>query len=365
MSTKVRIGHASTSKASTAAAEVLIGTYSASLKPTVVLRPLTAEIAERSARACEAGCNNDHIEYSQLQRRTLYEAAKRLDYDLTRIDATCYADCSSFMTVCALAAGADLNFSYMPTCGDMRKVFTASGAYKALTAEKYLTSSDYLQRGDILVRENYLNGSRHTVMVLDNGKLVPTNSTVSVLLTDVNIIKINISISSISTNSMKAKAQIISIKNGIESTLDNIGTYKWLYKLTPIDSVGKTISAEKLKISDSNTEFTLNGLKASSTYCLNVIATTNDGSTSFISPNVIFTTADKATTKGGVASLGKTTSALAMIPSIYIKINNIFKRAIIHNGELTVNNNDNFSLRTAGNKLLVDANGEPLFGKDY
>lgn len=146
---------------------------------TVLLRPKTAALAEKLAKACEAGCANNKIGYDQNQRNTLRAQARKAGYDLSRITTACECDCSSFMTVCAEAAGVNMDSAYSsgnaPTTSTMQAKFTAIGQFDALTDKKYLTASDYLKRGDILVKK----GS-HTVMVLSNGAKVSSASTVSV-----------------------------------------------------------------------------------------------------------------------------------------------------------------------------------------
>ena len=169
----VRIGHASideNGKATGGAAgdqnsrEVLIRDWYS--KPwNVLLRPVRPEVAEKSARMCEAACANENIGYDQHGRNTLYTKAKAVGFDLSAIDTACECDCSSLMHVCAIAGGANLTYgSNGHTTRTMVKEFTASGEYVKLTGSEYLTSDRLLKRGDILVKE----GS-HTVMVLDNG----------------------------------------------------------------------------------------------------------------------------------------------------------------------------------------------------
>lgn len=169
----VRIGHASideNGKAAGGAAgdqngrEVLVRDWYS--KPwNVLLRPLRPEVAEKSARMCEAACANPNIGYDQYGRNTLYAKAKAVGFDLAAIDTACECDCSSLMHVCAIASGANLTYgSNGHTTRTMVKEFVASGEYVKLTGSEYLTSDRLLKRGDILVKE----GS-HTVMVLDNG----------------------------------------------------------------------------------------------------------------------------------------------------------------------------------------------------
>lgn len=130
-----------------------------------VLRPIDPDLAERSAVACEKGCANDLIGYDQNERNTLNTVAKSVDYDLEKINVECECDCSSFMTVCAIAGGSKVIYgSNAPTTSTMKSAFTKSGDYDVLTAKKYLSSDTYLKRGDILVK-----AGSHTVMVLEDG----------------------------------------------------------------------------------------------------------------------------------------------------------------------------------------------------
>ena len=130
------------------------------------LRPKSASVAERMAKACEQGCANNKIGYDQSQRNSLHYYAKRCGYNLAIINTKCETDCSAFMTVCALAGGVSaLEYSgNAPTTSTMVDKFRATGAFEVLTDSKYLTGDAYLKRGDILVKP----GS-HTVMVLSNG----------------------------------------------------------------------------------------------------------------------------------------------------------------------------------------------------
>lgn len=141
-----------------------------------VLRCKDRNKAEKMAIACEKGCANDNIGYDQNQRNTLYTQAKSVNYDLGKITMPCECDCSSFMTVCAQAAGIDIpyNSGNAPTTSTMKNAFVSTGEFDVLTNSKYLTSDKYLKRGDILVKS-----SSHTVMALENGEKA-TNSKIGV-----------------------------------------------------------------------------------------------------------------------------------------------------------------------------------------
>ncbi len=136
-----------------------------------VLRPKSPEIAERSAKACEAACANAKIGYDQNSRNTLYVYAKLANFDLGKVADECECDCSSLMHVCAIAGGAKLSYGVNAMwTGNMVAGFTAGGEYEALTDPKYLRSDAYLKRGDILV-----NSKAHTAMALENGAMVGGN----------------------------------------------------------------------------------------------------------------------------------------------------------------------------------------------
>lgn len=168
----VKIGHASLDErgkitggvAGNQKKELCIRTwYAKSWK--LVLRPKTAELAEKSAKACESACANKNIGYDQNQRNTLYTQARKVNFDLSKITTPCECDCSSLMHVCALAGGANITYgSNGAATINMESRFTVNGEYEVLKDSKYLTTDRYLKRGDILV-----NPGSHTVMVLEDG----------------------------------------------------------------------------------------------------------------------------------------------------------------------------------------------------
>ena len=130
-----------------------------------VLRP-SADIAEKAALACENGIKNEQIGYGQADRNSLHTEAQRAGYNLSAIKNPCNCDCSSFMTICAIAAGVkSLEYTKnAPTTLTMKDAFARTGKFSVLTDKKYLDSDKYLMRGDILVAPSF-----HTVMVLSNG----------------------------------------------------------------------------------------------------------------------------------------------------------------------------------------------------
>lgn len=140
--------------------------YNPSSKWDYVLRPLTNEVAEKSAKFVEDICDNNKVGYNQSDRNSLYKQAKAVNFDGKKIKKACSCDCSSLMHTASVAAGANLPYgSNGLTTRTMVDTYRKSGDYNVLSAEKYLTSDKYLRRGDILVNEGH-----HTVMVLEDGE---------------------------------------------------------------------------------------------------------------------------------------------------------------------------------------------------
>ena len=122
-------------------------------------------VGEKIAAACEAGCANPNIGYDQVQRNTLNAQAKKVNYELSKIDVPCEADCSAFVSVCVLAAGVKIeDFGNLPTTRTLKSALTNAGEFKILTDNKYLDSTGFLRRGDILCK-----AGSHAVIVLDSG----------------------------------------------------------------------------------------------------------------------------------------------------------------------------------------------------
>ena len=131
-------------------------------------RPKNPVTAEKIAAACEAGCANPNIGYDQNQRNTLNTQAKKLGYDLSKIETACETDCSAFVSVCVLAAGVKLPYSgNLPTTRTLKSALVKTGEFDVLTDAQYLTGTDYLRRGDILCK-----AGSHTVIVLDGDRKV-------------------------------------------------------------------------------------------------------------------------------------------------------------------------------------------------
>lgn len=306
----IRIGHASQPEGggvngsagdSTKKEVVIVENYDVTVKGYhVLLRPKRTDLAVRSAKACEEGCRNDNIGYSQfgsVDRNSLYKEAVKVGFDLTKVSNKCNTDCSAFMTVCAIAGGANLTYgSNGCTTTTLRTRFKSSGDYLVYTKEarpEFFNSADYLKRGDILVKE----GS-HTIMVLGYGSMITSDMDLVEEVDEVNLfadffaIKIDLNTTEVNTNNATATAKITKVEGTTEKALNDkamLNKYKWTYKLEQLDNNKKVVS-DKLKVSSSKPKFSLTSLTPNSSYALKVSAKSTKGGTSFSSPSIIFTT---------------------------------------------------------------------------
>lgn len=130
-----------------------------------VFRAKDANIAEKIAKSMEQICANDNIGYDQGQRTTLYEQAKKVKWEFSKIVNKCECDCSSLVAVCVNAAGIPISKDMYT--GNQNKVLSSTKKFEVLADSKYLTIPDNLKRGDILL------GPGHTAIVLSNSTNKP------------------------------------------------------------------------------------------------------------------------------------------------------------------------------------------------
>lgn len=118
-----------------------------------VFRCTQLQMAEKIAYTMECACLNDNIGYDMSDRTTLYEEAKKYDFDLTKIDKKVECDCSSLVAVCCNAA--KISVSKDMYTGNEESVLMATKLFKKLDTQKYLTTFTNLQRGDILLAKGH------------------------------------------------------------------------------------------------------------------------------------------------------------------------------------------------------------------
>lgn len=129
-----------------------------------VFRAKDPEVRKKIAEAMEAACNNNKIGYDQWQRHTLYKAAQKVGFDISKVKTACETDCSALVRTCLAYAGIKGIPESFRTY-NMPSAMLKTGKIAELKGSKYTDQSTYLGRGDILVTPV----SGHTVVVLDNG----------------------------------------------------------------------------------------------------------------------------------------------------------------------------------------------------
>ena len=104
-----------------------------------------------------------------------YAAAEAVDFALGKINKPVETDCSAFMMLCAISAGATELKKLFRRQGNscttycMLHGWPTTGQFEMLSGKKFLTEDSWLRRGDILVSQG------HTVMALDDGEMEDEN----------------------------------------------------------------------------------------------------------------------------------------------------------------------------------------------
>ena len=149
--------------------EVLISDWSYSIFPrasehwSYVIRAKDPEVGRRLAENMKKGCLNDCIGYDQNypDRGTLYNEAKKVGWDLSKVTKNCETTCTCIIAVCLNAEGIKAPRYWMS--GDVKDDLEATGKFYIFDSEKYTTSSSRLTVGDILV-----NPGKHTAVVVES-----------------------------------------------------------------------------------------------------------------------------------------------------------------------------------------------------
>ena len=231
----MRIGHSSINELGRVAGgkagdqtgrEVCFSTYT-KRNYNYVLRAKDKNIAEKIASACEDGCRNDHIGYSQPRRLTLRTQAKLVGMDLSRITKDCECDCSSFVAVCCECAGIPVPYpnGNAITTSNMKIYLMNTGYFDLLTDSKYLNSEKYLQRGDILVVV-----SSHTIIALEDGIMADISKVETVNNTPIKAVDISQYNIITDYKAMATEIQYVGIRVGYRGSTTGTITEDKLFK---------------------------------------------------------------------------------------------------------------------------------------
>lgn len=128
-----------------------------------VIRAKDPEVGRRIAENMKKGCANDHIGYDQNypDRGTLYNEAKKVGWDMSKVKKDCETTCTCIISVCLNAEGIKMPRYWMS--GDVKDDLEATGLFYIFDSEKYTQSSARLVAGDILV-----NPGKHTAVVVES-----------------------------------------------------------------------------------------------------------------------------------------------------------------------------------------------------
>lgn len=139
--------------------EVSTQAYYKHSKGWVVLRAKSAEKANKIAKDMLYACANHNIGYDQYQRDTLYDVAKEVGFNCSKVNKRVETDCSALVRVCCAYAGIDVsNFRTV----NERKVLLDSGEFEDVTSKVNTSTGKGLCIGDILVTKT----RGHTVVVV-------------------------------------------------------------------------------------------------------------------------------------------------------------------------------------------------------
>lgn len=137
-----------------------------------VLRAKEQTKAEQIAKFIEDACRNDNIGYDQgtaatgyQARISLYNEARAVGMDASKITRKCECDCSSLVAAALISAG--FNVPYYATTATIASACEATRGFQIFRGEEYTDSELLLRRGDIL-----LNTWHHVAVVTTGYKSI-------------------------------------------------------------------------------------------------------------------------------------------------------------------------------------------------
>ena len=129
----------------------------------IVLRAKSVTVANKLAKAMKAACDNPYIGYDQSNRESLYLAAQKVGFDISKVTTPCETDCSALVRVCLAYAG--IKVGIFNTVTEI-SVIMKTGQFDELPCDP-----NDLHIGDILVTKK----QGHTVIVT-SGKKAQTST---------------------------------------------------------------------------------------------------------------------------------------------------------------------------------------------
>lgn len=132
--------------------EVMTQSFASGGKWEYCIRPKSVTVAKKIATAMKQACANDNIGYSQTDRISLYNNAKKHDFNLSKV-TKCNCDCSALVAVCVNAAGIKVD-PHMYT-GNELALLKQTGKFTVITSATQCKKGKNLRAGDILLRKGH------------------------------------------------------------------------------------------------------------------------------------------------------------------------------------------------------------------
>ena len=121
-----------------------------------VYRAKEVAIAKHMVKGAEQIAKNDHIGYSQDRRYTMYERAKKLNFEFDKITEDCSCDCSQMIATLIMSTGINVKKEFFTW--NMDGIMEQTGQFDKLPYTKGMT----LKAGDIVLKTG------HVVMVVED-----------------------------------------------------------------------------------------------------------------------------------------------------------------------------------------------------
>ena len=121
-----------------------------------VYRAKEVAIAKHMVKGAEQIAKNDHIGYSQDRRYTMFEEAKKVNFNFDKIETDCSCDCSQMIATLIMSTGINVKKEFFTW--NMDGIMNATEQFDKIPYQKGMV----LKAGDIVLKTG------HVVMVVES-----------------------------------------------------------------------------------------------------------------------------------------------------------------------------------------------------